>query len=88
MSAEIKKYLDSEVGLATRQFLEMKANKLRSIENINEKDTAVKQALEVKAQKRAYKILKEILEEIMTFSQEVRPKDSRDRYDVGLEDEK
>jgi len=82
MSIEIKKYLDSEIGKATREFLEMKTNELRNIDNINEKDTTAKQALEVKAQKRAYKILKEILEEIMTFTQEIKPKDPRDRFDA------
>lgn len=82
----IKKYLNSELGKDTREYLEAKANTLRNIDNISEKDTSAKMSLEVKAQKRAYRILKEILEDIMTFTEEVKPKDPRDRYDIGVDD--
>jgi hypothetical protein len=78
----IKKYLDSEIGLATREYLEAKLNELKNIDSISDKDTPTHQSIELKAQKRAYKKLKEILQDIMTFGEEIKPKDPRDRYDA------
>ena len=83
---QIKKTLDSELGKALKTYLNSKLNELKSIDSINEKDTSVKQALEVKAQKRAYSKLKEILKDIMTFSEGKKPKDPRDSYAISDED--
>ena len=83
----IRKVLDSGMGIALKEYLIGKLNELRSIDSIKDKDIATQQALEVKAQKRAYGKLKEILQEIMTLSEVVEPKDPRDSFAVGLEDE-
>lgn len=83
---QIKKILDSSSGKALKTYLVSKLNELRDIDNIGDKDTAVNQSLEVKAQKRAYKKLKEILSEIMTFSEDRKKKDPRDSFSITDED--
>ena len=79
---QIKKTFDSPSGFEAKNFLLRKLNELKSIENIKEKDTATHQSIDTKAQKRAYFKLKEILEEIMTFTVEIKSKDERDSYAV------
>ncbi len=83
----IKQTLDSGTGLALKEYLLAKLEELKNIDNVSEKDTSVNQTLELKAQKRSYLKLKEILQDIMTFSEETHKKDPRDSFDVGLEDE-
>ncbi len=83
----IRVVLDSGTGIALKEYLTSKLNELKNIDLIKEKDIASQQALELKAQKRAYTKLKEILQDIMTFSENIKKKDPRDSYDVGLEDE-
>ena len=84
---EIRKFLNSGAGIALKEYLIGKLDELRDIKNIKEKDVATHQTIEVKAQKRAYEKLKEIMQEIANLSSEIKEKDPRDRYDVGLEDE-
>ena len=79
---EIKRILDSESGKALKDYLLARLEELKSIDSINEKDTGTHQVIEVKAQKRAYEKLKEILSDILTFSVERKPKDKRDSYDI------
>ena len=81
--SEIKKILDSSAGAPLKDFLLGKLEELRDIENISEKDTAAHQALELKAQKRAFLKLKEILNVIMTFSEEIEAKDPRDSFQIS-----
>jgi hypothetical protein len=83
---EIKQTLNSGSGLALKEYLSAKLNELKSIDNISEKDVATHQVVEIKAQKRAYKKLKEIMQDIMTFSEETKPKDPRDSYGITDED--
>jgi len=80
----IKKFLDSGAGSDMKNYLQSELDSLLDINNINEKDVATQQALELKAQKRAYKKLKTILEFIMTVTEERNPKDPRDNYAVGM----
>lgn len=82
----IRKVLDSGTGLALKEYLTAKLNELKSIDSIKEKDIASQQVLEIKAQKRSYLKLKEILEEIMTLSEEVKEKDPRDSFAITDED--
>ena len=82
----IKQFLDSRAGLEMREYLLGKLDELKSIENISDKDTTAKQSLEVKAQKRAYGKLKEILQDLMTFSGETKKRDKRDSYAINDED--
>ena len=81
----IKAVLDSGSGLALREYLLMRLNELKSIDNVKEKDTPSHQAIEVKAQKRSYNKLREILEEVMNLSEEERKKDPKDSFEVGVD---
>ena len=83
---DIKKFLNSGVGQAMKDYLLGKLRELNSIENIKEKDVSSHQAVEVKAQRRAYLKLKEIMQEIMTLSENTKVKDPRDSYEVGVDD--
>jgi hypothetical protein len=83
---QIKKTLDSGSGQALKTYLILRLDELKSIDNIKDKDVATHQAIEVKAQKRAYLKLKEILEDIMTFNESVKVKDKRDSYGISDED--
>jgi hypothetical protein len=83
---DIKKFLNSGAGIAMKDYLLAKLYQLRNIENIKEKDVSSHQAIEVKAQRRAYVKLKEIMQDIMTLSEEVKKKDPRDSFEVGIDD--
>ena len=78
----IKQLLDSGAGTELKEYLLNKLNELDSIENISEKDTPTHQTIEVKAQKRAHIILKEILSEIITLSEPIKVKDKRDSFAI------
>lgn len=82
---DIKRFLDSGTGLAMKEYLQARLDELKDIDNIKEINVATQQAIEVKAQKRAYDKLQDILKEIMTLSQPVKSKDPRDSYEVGVE---
>ena len=75
--AEIKTMLDSASGQAMKDYLLLKLEELKSIDNL-ESTTVV----EVKAQKKAYKKLREVLESIITFTAEIKSKDPRDSYQI------
>lgn len=81
----IKKTLDSGTGAALKNFFQARLEELRNIENIKETAGALEQDIEIKAQKRAYNKLKEILQDIMTFSESTKPKDKRDSYAVDVD---
>ena len=79
---QIRTVLNSSAGQPLKKFLMAKVLELRNIDNIQEFTTPTTQALEIKAQKRAYKKLREIVESIMTFAEEPTPKDERDSFIV------
>lgn len=81
-TAKIKQVLESSAGVELERYLVSKVLELKDIENIKEYTTSATQALEVKAQLRAYKKLKEIMEEILVFEAETRKKDERDSFEV------
>ena len=82
----IKTVLDSGSGIALKNYLTVKLMELKNIDNLIEKDDVEIQVIEVKAQKRAFAKLKEILQDIMTFSEDVKIKDERDEFGVGIND--
>ena len=82
----IKQFLDSAVGLELKEILLARLNELKSIDTLPEKDTPSHQAIAVKAQKLAYKIVKEILQDLMTFAGETKKRDKRDSYAINDED--
>ncbi|MFA5394650.1 MAG: hypothetical protein WC346_01375 [Methanogenium sp.] len=77
---DIKKVLDSGTGMALKSYLFKCLEELKSIENVQEKDVGAHMAIEVKAQKRAYLKLKEILSAIMSLSEDAKQKDPRDSF--------
>lgn len=80
--SQIRDFLDSTAGKQMKDYLMTKTIELRNIDNIKEYQTPTTQALEVKAQLRAYNKLKEIMNDIMTFETDVKVKDPRDSYEV------
>ena len=78
----IKQFLDSATGLELKEILLARLNELKSIDTLSEKDTPSHQAIAVKAQKLAYKTVKEILQDLMTFSGNVKSRDPRDSYAI------
>ena len=78
----IKTVLKGTQGQALKRYLLSKLNEMKSIEYLNELSTTSAQALEVKAQLRAYKKLKEILSELMDISEEAKQKKPEDSYAV------
>lgn len=64
---DLKRILDSDSGKALKDYLVYKLNELRMIDNVKILDTPTHQALELKAQRKAYDKLKEILEEVITI---------------------
>jgi len=83
--ASIKSVLDTGVGMALKEYLTVKLNELKNIESLSEKDSVNYQVVELKAQKRAYNKLKEILQDIMTLSESSNKKDDREEYAVGVD---
>lgn len=80
--SQIKTVLDSSAGKQMKDYLLAKLLELRDISNLREFETTAATSLELKAQLRAYKKLREILEAIMTFESDPKEKDPRDSYDV------
>ena len=72
----IKSTLNSEVGRSLKEYLRGKLEELKSIDNVD--GTVV----DLKAQKKAYNKLRDILAEIMSFSEEPKVKDKRDSYNI------
>lgn len=66
MTKELKELLQSEHGKLLKQFLAAHYLRLNLLDNVREYSTDKAQALEVKATKKASRILKDILEEIIS----------------------
>ena len=80
--AAIKKALNSGAGKALKDYLTGKLFELRDIENVQEKGSATEQALELKATRRAYFKLREILSEIVDMEDTHKKKDKRDSFQI------
>ena len=80
--SQLKSILNSDSGRELREFLLRELATLEHIGSIQEKDTAEEQAIEVKAQKRAYIKVKEIFEKVIDLSKEKKESDPRDSLDV------
>jgi len=77
---QIKKTLDSEVGKALKDFIISEIHKANSVNNLKDLDNAEEIAIEVKANKKAVKVLVNIFGQILTLSGEQSKKDERDNY--------
>jgi len=63
---DLKKTLAESTYKDLVEFLTIRLNELKNIENVQEYSKAQDQAVELKAQKKAYKKLSQILSEIIT----------------------
>lgn len=68
---KIKEVLNGPIGKPLKDYLLAELNDLKSIDNVQEHSKAQDQAVELKAQIKAYKKLSEIFTMIMTISKEV-----------------
>lgn len=75
-----KQFFQTLEGKEFIELLTLKMSELRNIENLKELSDPKEQAIELKAQKRAYTKIKEILSSII--GQEVRQKDERDSLSI------
>ena len=64
---QIKEIVNSDAFIPVREFIYNKCEELRDISNVQEYETDKAQALELKAQKKAYFKLYEILGQIMDW---------------------
>ena len=78
----VKKFLNSGAGKELRDYLLVRLEELKNIENLKEIDTPTHQAIELKRQRRAYLKLKEILSGVMTMGEKVSKKDPRDSFEI------
>ena len=79
---QIKKTLNSNSGRELKKYLLLKLNELKDIGNLKDLDTPTHLQIEVKSQKKAYKKVKEIFDELMDIGQEPKPKSPADSYIV------
>jgi len=81
--SSIKRVLSGKEGQDLREYLLSNLLVLKSIESIDEKATPTQQALEFKANKKAYKILKDVFDQIMSWSEsDVHPLEGINDYGV------
>ena len=80
VSDSTKHFLNSSAGKELKEYLTARLLELRDIENVIDIATPTNQAIELRAQKRAYRKLREILSDIMTLCAETKTKDPRDSY--------
>ena len=77
---KIKETLDSAVGKELRDYLLVRLKELKSIDSIKIYKTPTHQAIELKAQKKAFKKLRDILGEIMTIEETDDTKREKDEF--------
>ncbi len=70
----IRKLLQSESGKNLKYFLDNKASELRDINNLHISLNPIKTAIEIRATKKAFKILTNILGEICDLEEKQPPK--------------
>jgi len=64
---KLKRTLDSDTGQEMKQFLQIKAEELNSLEEVKDINDPVAYAVEVKACKKAYEKIKDILSYLLTW---------------------
>ena len=76
----VKQTLDSDVGKPLKEYLLMQLKELRQIDNVKDYGTPTHQAIELKAQKKAFEKLRNILGEIMTIGEMDDTKKEKDQF--------
>ena len=81
-TAAVKRVLDSDIGKPLKRYLLSALEELKDIENLEDLTTPTHLAIEVKAQKKAYKKLQEILGFILTIEKVPVGKSGKSEYSV------
>ena len=79
---QVKRTLNSNSGRELKKYLLSKLNELKNIDNLKDLDTPTHLQIEVKAQVKAHRKLKEIFSELMDIGQEAPKKKPEDSYIV------
>jgi len=77
---ELKQTLNSNVGKPLKEYLTLQLQELRNIDNVKDCETPTHQAIELKAQKKAFEKVRSILEKIMTIEEMDDSKKEEDNY--------
>ena len=84
---QLKQLVNSDAFIAVREYIYNKCQELKDITNLEEHSVATAQALELKAQKKAYLKLKDILGQLMDWEAVVNresPENIKKNNDFGL----
>lgn len=86
---EIKSFVESGAGAKMKEYLQLRLTSLRSIERVRDLDDPVELAVDIKAQKKAYFIIRDILDDIMIVESEdeATGKPEEDNLIPGLEED-
>lgn len=76
----IRKLLQSESGKNLKYFIDDEVSQLRDINNLHISLNPIKAAIEIRATKKAFKILTNILSKICDLEEELPPKSQIPRY--------
>ena len=76
----IKKLLQSEAGKNLKYFIDNKVSELRDINNLHISLNPIRTAIEIRATKKAFKILTNILSDICELEVEQPPKPQIPKY--------
>lgn len=79
---EIKQILNSEAGKSLKEFLINQINQLADIDNVREYSDAKAQTIELKAQMKAFRKVKDIFGKIIGLEEYKEEKPEKDRYDA------
>lgn len=74
-SKRIKEFLETEMGAPMKEYLTLALKSMRSIERVLDIDDPIELAIELKAQKKAYRLIQQILDDIMMVEVEYESKE-------------
>lgn len=85
---EIKSFVESGAGAKMKEYLQLRLASLRSIERIISSDDPVELAIDIKARKGAYFLIRDILDDIMVVEDEknLEEKTEKDSLIPGVKD--
>lgn len=85
---ELKDFVESAAGAPMKEYLQLRLASLRSIERIKDLDDPMQLAIDTKAQKKAYFLIRDILDDIMVVETNVETteKPEEDSLIPGVKD--
>jgi len=76
---EIKSFVESGAGKKMKEYLQLRLTSMRSIERVQDFSDPVEATIELKAQKKAYFLVRDILDDIMVVESEVEKSDAKEQ---------